>query len=116
MSKSYKDVMRDTGKGLRALQKGVPNVMKGFHGMHQAANAEGVLDAKTKELLALAIGVATHCDDCIAFHTQALVKLGATRDEVLECLGVAAYMGGGPSVMYSAHAINAFDELSDATP
>lgn len=52
------------------------------------------------------------CDPCIGFHTQTLVKLGATRQEVDETLGVAVYMGGGPSLMYAASAIKAFDEFA----
>jgi AhpD family alkylhydroperoxidase len=62
--------------------------------------------------MALALGVATHCDACLAFHLQTLVKLGATRAEVEEALGVAVYMGGGPSLMYAADALAAFEELS----
>jgi AhpD family alkylhydroperoxidase len=69
------------------------------------------LDRKTKELIALAIGVATHCDGCIGFHTEALVKLGATRAEFEEALGMAIYMGGGPALMYAADAIGAYDQF-----
>ncbi len=82
--------------------------------MSGAATRDGVLDEKTKELVALAIGVATHCDGCIGFHSRTLVRLGASRDEVMETLGVAIYMGGGPSLMYGADAVHAFDEFSAA--
>jgi len=75
-----------------------------------------VLDKKTKELIALALSVASRCDPCIGFHAQTLVKLGATRQEVDETLGVAVYMGGGPSMMYAASAIAAFDEFARAVP
>ncbi|MDP3615359.1 MAG: carboxymuconolactone decarboxylase family protein, partial [Rubrivivax sp.] len=70
---------------------------------------------KTKELIALALSVAVRCDPCIGFHTQALVKLGASRQEVDETLGVAIYMGGGPSLMYAASAVKAFDEAAGAS-
>jgi len=60
--------------------------------------------------------VASHCDPCIGFHAQALAKLGATRQEVDEMLGVAVYMGGGPSLMYAASAITAFDEFTAVDP
>ena len=63
-------------------------------------------------MIALGIGVAARCDGCIGFHTQALIKLGVTRAEFEEALGVAIYMGGGPSVMYAARAIAAYEELS----
>jgi AhpD family alkylhydroperoxidase len=82
--------------------------------MARAASRAGVLDMKTKELIALALGVAAHCDACIGFHVQALVKLGASKAELEEALGMAVYMGGGPSLMYSANAVAAFDEFSNA--
>ncbi len=70
------------------------------------------LNKKTKELIALALGIATHCDGCIGFHTQTLHKLGATKAEIVETLGMAIYMGGGPSLMYAAEALAAFEEIS----
>jgi AhpD family alkylhydroperoxidase len=62
----------------------------------------------------LAIGVAGHCDGCIGFHAKSLVRLGATREQVMEALGVAIYMGGGPSLMYAAEAVHAYDEFASA--
>jgi len=62
-----------------------------------------------KELIALAIAISTHCDGCIGFHTEALVRLGATRPQVEETLGTAVYMGGGPSLK-SADAISSYEE------
>ena len=76
--------------------------MKGFSALAQAALKADELDTKTKELIALAISVATRCDGCIAFHAEAAMKQGATRAEVLETMGMAVYMGAGPSVMYAA--------------
>ena len=82
--------------------------------MAQSATKPGALDKKTKELIALAIGVATRCDGCIGFHTEALVKLGASRSEVEETLGMAIYMGGGPALMYAADAIGAYDQFQQS--
>jgi AhpD family alkylhydroperoxidase len=65
----------------------------------------------SKELIALALGVAAHCDGCIGFHIEALVNLNATRLEIEEALGMAVYMGGGPSLMYAAEALSAYDEF-----
>lgn len=96
---------------LRNLRGGVPEVMKAFAGMAQAAVAPKALDSKTKELLALGIAVAIRCDDCIGFHVKAALQHGATRDEVLETLGMAIYMGAGPSVMYVTHALDAFAQF-----
>ena len=112
MMNSYKQLTQDVMANLAPLHKGVPQVMKGFGDMGKAAIADGTLDAKTKELIALAVGVAARCDGCIAFHTKALVKLGATEAEVHETLGVAIYMGGGPSAMYASNAMAAFNEFS----
>lgn len=96
---------------LKELRGGTPDVMKGFSAIAQAALKSNALDTKTKELIALAIGVATRCDDCIGFHVKAAVAQGASREEILETLGMAIYMGAGPSVMYAAHAIEAFDQF-----
>ncbi len=101
---------------LRDLRGGAPAIMKAFAGMAQAANASKALDAKTKELIALGIAVAARCDDCIAFHVKAAVEQGATRDEVSETLGMAIYMGAGPSVMYTSHAFEAFRQFKALKP
>ena len=77
----------------------------------QAAIKPGVLDSKTKELIALAIGITARCDGCLAFHAQAAKKHGATREEVIETIAVALYMGGGPSMIYGAEALSCFDAL-----
>jgi len=96
---------------LRNLRGGASEVMKAFAGMAQSATAAGALDAKAKELIALGIAVAVRCDDCIAFHAKAAVQKGATKEEVLETLGMAIYMGAGPSVMYASHALEAFTQF-----
>ena len=107
---NYRDLTRTVSQNMASLRTSTPGVMKAFGELGRAATAPGALDTKTKELIALALGVAARCDACIGFHTQALVKLGATRQEVDETLGVTTYMGGGPSLMYAANAVAAFDE------
>ena len=96
---------------LRNLRGAAPDVMKAFAGIAQAATISKALDGKTKELIALGIAVAVRCDDCIAFHVKAAVEQGATREEVSETLGMAIYMGAGPSVMYASHAMEAFTQF-----
>jgi AhpD family alkylhydroperoxidase len=110
----YKQLTTQVSAQLAGLRSSTPGVMKAFGDLGRAATAPGALDAKTKELIALALSVAVRCDPCIGFHTQALAKLGATRQEVDETLGVATYMGGGPSLMYAASAVAAFDEAAAA--
>jgi len=111
MEKSYSDITKRISGDLRKLRQDIPDTMKAFSALAQAASRDGALDKKTKELIALAIGVAVRCEGCIGFHTEALVRLGATRQEVEEVLGMAVYMGGGPSLMYAADAISAFEEF-----
>ena len=86
MSKQYKEITKDIAASMAKLRKEIPDVMSAFGGLSQAATKDGALDKKTKELMALALGVAAHCDGCIGFHSQALVKLGATREELMETL------------------------------
>lgn len=111
---NYRDLTQSVSAGLVTLKSSTPEVMKSFSELGRAATANGVLDKKMKELIALALSVAARCDPCIGFHMQSLVKLGVTRQEIDETLGVTTYMGGGPSVMYAASAIAAFNEFSDA--
>lgn len=115
--KDYTAIVRNISANLKSLRNDIAPTMLGFSALAQAAIKPGALDKKTKELIALAIGVATHCDGCIGFHTEALVKLGATRQEVEEALGMAVYMGGGPALMYAADAIGAYEQFQrEAVP
>ena len=86
--------------------------MQGFGQLARASLAAGAIDAKTKELIALAIGVTQHCSGCVGFHVKALVKLGCTRAELDEMLAICVYMGGGPALMYAAEVIAAWDSMS----
>jgi AhpD family alkylhydroperoxidase len=97
---------------LKELRTGAPDQMKAFSALARAALEPKALSTKTKELIALAISVATRCDGCVAFHAEAAVKHGAMRDEVLETMGMAIYMGAGPSVMYAAQALEAYDQFA----
>ena len=112
MTKVYREITRSVSLYLAKLRVDTPDVMREFGALADAATRDGVLTRKTKELIALALGVAGHCDACLGFHLKALIKLGATRAEIEEALGVAVYMGGGPSLMYAADALAAFEELS----
>jgi AhpD family alkylhydroperoxidase len=113
---SYLALTQSVSGNLAQLRADIPAVMKGFSDMARAATQDGALDKKTKELIALALGVAAHCDACIGFHAQALARLGASKAEVEEALGMAVYMGGGPSLMYSANAVAAFNEFTAVKP
>ena len=111
MVENYKDLIATVSANTAKLRKGVPEVMQGFNAMAQAAGKAGALDEKTKELIAMALSVAARCDPCIGYHAKALVRLGATRAELDEMLGMCVYMGGGPSLMYAAAATAAYEEF-----
>ena len=94
-----------------ALGKELPRPMAGFGKLHEEAMAEGALSAKTKELIALAIAITVRCDGCIAYHVHDALQSGATRPEVVEAIGVAVLMGGGPSVIYGSEALMALEQF-----
>lgn len=108
---SYSEKMQHVRGYTGKLSTALPDVMKSFYALSKASSATGALDTKTKELIALAIAVATHCDECIAFHTRSALKAGATPEEILEMLGVAIFMGGGPALMFATHVMEAVEEL-----
>ena len=112
MAKDYIEITRSISANLKDLRKNQSDTMQGFSAMAAGALKDGALSKKMKELIALAIGISTRCDGCIGFHAEALVKLGATRAEVEEAIGMAVYLGGGPSLMYAADAIAAFEQFS----
>ncbi len=113
MTNDWPELAKALSADLRNLRVGAPDVMKTFSAMATTAGAPGALDAKTKELIAVAVSVAVRCDDCIAFHVKAASEQGASREEVAETLGMAIYMGAGPSVMYASHAMEAFAQFAD---
>jgi len=98
----------------RELRHAIPEVYKGFGAFHQAAFAAGALDVKTKELIALAIGVVERCDGCIASHAEGAAKAGATTQEAAEAIGVTFLMKGGPATIYGPRAYAAFCEFAQS--
>ncbi|GGB47605.1 alkyl hydroperoxide reductase AhpD [Roseibium aquae] len=110
---NWQDFITQTDGRMADVRKGIPDVAKGFHELARAAIAPGALDSKTKELIALAIGITARCDGCLAYHAKAAARYGATRQEIVETIGVAVYMGGGPSMIYGAEALAAFDAFAE---
>lgn len=111
MSANYPQRHEELQGLMRRLGRELPASVGGFAGLHKAATTSGALDAKTKELIALGIAVAIHCDPCLAYHVHDALKAGASRAEVLEALGVAMMMGGGPATMYACDALTALDQF-----
>jgi AhpD family alkylhydroperoxidase len=100
---------------LTQLSRELPGPMSGFARLHKKAVEAGALNAKTKELMALAISMVVGCDGCIAYHVHDAVQAGATRQELLETIGVALLMGGGPGSIYAAHTMDAVEQFLPAT-
>ncbi|MEI2809390.1 MAG: carboxymuconolactone decarboxylase family protein [Nocardioides sp.] len=108
------DVLAGLREPSRELRRLIPDVYAGFVELHKAALKPGVLDVKTKELIALAVAVSKQCDGCIASHARGAAKAGATEAEVAEMLGVTILMNGGPGTVYGPRALAAFKEFADA--
>ena len=109
---AYPDLIDHLNAAIAKLRAGAPEPMRAFSALARESLKPGALDVKTKELIAVAIAIATRCDGCIGFHAKAAIKAGATREEILETLSMAIYMGAGPSMIYAAEALRAFDELA----
>lgn len=111
MSKNYREITASTSASLARLRSDIPDTTRGFSALAQAALKDGALDKKTKELIAMALSIGARCDPCLGYHAESLVKLGCTRAEFEEMLGMCIYMGGGPALMYAAHALDAYEQF-----
>lgn len=100
------------GRTLEGIAEISPDLLKGNDVLSKAAPTPPTLDAKTRELIALAVAVTTRCDGCIAFHTEAARKAGATKAQLVEALGVAIALNEGAALIYSARAVDAFDSTA----
>lgn len=108
------DVIDELRGPTRRLRAAIPETWAGFSEMHASAVADGVLPARIKELMALAIAVADGCDGCIAYHAKAAALRGATEEEVAEALGVSLLMAGGPASVNAPRALESFLEFATA--
>jgi len=97
----------------RLVQLGseIPGPMTGFARLHKKAVEEGVLSSKVKEMMALAISIVVGCEGCIAYHVHDAIVVGATRQELMETVGVGILMGGGPGSIYAVHALEAIEQF-----
>ncbi len=111
MITNYVDYHKHLEERVAQLGRDLPGPMSGFARLHKKSVEEGALSAKVKELMALAISIAARCEGCIAYHVHDAVAAGATRQELLETIGVAVMMGGGPALMYAAHAQDAIEQF-----
>lgn len=114
MATDYPALRNELQSQMVKLGRELAGPMSGFGSLHRAATAKGALDTKAKELIALGIAVAVRCESCIAFHVHDALAAGASRAEVLDTLGVAVMMGGGPAAMYACDALSALDQFQSA--
>ncbi len=111
MNTDYVEMHKSLEERLSQLVSEIPGAMTGFTRLHKKAVEEGALSSKIKELMALAISIVVGCEGCIAYHVHDAVAAGATRQELLETIGVGVLMGGGPGSIYGAHALEAVEQF-----
>jgi AhpD family alkylhydroperoxidase len=94
----------------------LPGPMAGFAALHTTAVADGALNTKTKELIALGIAIVVRCDGCISYNVHDAIAAGAAKEEIIETIGISV-LGGGPAMVYEAEALDALDQFeSEAKP
>ncbi len=96
---------------MRAMKEAVPEIGKAFGPMFQRLMGEGALSVREKELIALAIGMALRCEACVYSHAEKAVGAGATREQIVEMMGVVVMMQGGPGYVYAPKVLEALDAL-----
>ncbi len=92
-----------------------PKLVDAYRNLNASLGSNGALDAKTRELIALAVAVTTRCDGCIASHAAAAVKAGATEAELSDALGTAIALNAGAAYVYSLRAMEAFQQNQQET-
>lgn len=111
MSKDFNEIVRHLTGIMKGMHKASPGVMQGFAQLADTAKANGALDPKTKELMAVAISISQRCDGCVGFHVRGAVRHGASREEMMDTISVAIMMNGGPGTVYGAYALEAYDQF-----
>lgn len=111
VNKDYPELARTYGRAIRNLRHELPETLAGFSTLHNGALEADALSTKTKELIAVALGISSRCEGCIALHVKAALNAGANRREIAETVGVAVLMGGGPSLLYGTEAMSALEQF-----
>ncbi len=111
---NYPEYYEQLRKLMGQLGRAIPKTMSGFQQLHSEAIRDGALSTKVKELISLGIAITVRCDGCIAYHVHDALEAGASYEEVLETIGVAVMMGGGPATVYGAQALEALEQFQKA--
>ncbi len=114
MNKNYPKYYQELQQLMGKLSKELPAPMAGFGQLHHGAMANGSLSTKTKELIALGIAITVRCDGCISYHVHDALQAGATNEEIVETIGVAVLMGGGPAAIYGSEALEALKQFEQS--
>ena len=109
----WKSFIKETKTKFANLNKEIPDTFEGFNLMGKEAKKNGIVDEKTKEFVALGIAISTRCESCIGMHVESLIRLGTSREELVEVLAMCSYMGGGPSITFSTKALEAYEQLKN---
>lgn len=109
MMLNWNEYKKELQSGIGEIAQLSPDIVRGYQVLAGAGQKTGHLDAKTRELISLAVAVTTRCDGCITFHTDAAIKNGATKEEITEALGVAIDLNAGAALVYSARVMDAYD-------
>jgi AhpD family alkylhydroperoxidase len=96
---------------MKRMSKELAGPVSGFAQLRHESLADGALSRRHKELIALGIAIAARCDACIAYHVHDALRAGAAREEIIETVGVAMMMGGGPATMYGCQAFEALEQF-----
>lgn len=102
--------LENVRENAKKLHEVLGDEFKGFKALHDSALRDKALSPKQKEFVALGIAIAIRCEGCIQSHVKTLVDMGASREEIAETIGVAMFMGGGPSTVYGGKALEAYDQ------
>ncbi|MDE5455891.1 carboxymuconolactone decarboxylase family protein [Bradyrhizobium sp. CSA112] len=113
MLNDWKVQLANTRKAAATLTEANPKFVQAFQALNAAQGANGHLDAKTRELIALAVAVTTRCDGCISSHAAAARQAGATEGELAEALGTAIALNAGAAYVYSVRAMDAFKQFGE---
>jgi AhpD family alkylhydroperoxidase len=114
MMLDWNDYRKQLAAGVKEVGRLSPDTIKGYMALSAAGQKSDLLGAKTRELIALAVAVTSRCDGCITVHTEAAIKHGATKEEIVEALGVAVAVNAGAALVYSARVVDAFEEYPRA--
>src|SRR2546423_5952464 len=115
MMLDWNEYRKQLAIGVKEVGQLSPDTIKGYIELSSAGQRKDVLGAKVRELIALAVAVTARCDGCIAVHTEAAIKHGATMEEIAEALGVAVAVNAGAALVYSARVMDAFNQYPPAT-